>query len=123
MNSILFCLTLAALAKAMPSYDYGRQHESLFHLPKSLASSRFSDVSGGKSPQQFLTSALERSSPSSARLLAELFGGIELGLDLGGGTQAIISVGGAATQCQHQVRLDTNCTSTQNRVLNDSLSS
>ena len=35
--------------------------------------------------------------------MAELFGGLELGLDLGAdGAQAIISVGGAATRCQHQ---------------------
>lgn len=45
--------------------------------------------SGGQSIQQFLTEALQRSSPSNVRLLAELFGGLELGLDLAGGTQAV----------------------------------
>ena len=58
---------------------------------------------GGKTKTQFLQRAIERSTPSNARLLAELFGGLELGLDLGAdGAQAIISVGGAATRCQHQ---------------------
>ena len=58
---------------------------------------------GGKCHSEFLTDAIERSSPGNARLLAELFGGLELGFNLGGsGTQAVISVGGAATRCQHQ---------------------
>ena len=60
-------------------------------------------IIGGKTHSQFLQRAIERSTPSNARLLAELFGGLELGLDLGAdGAQAIISVGGAATRCQHQ---------------------
>ena len=63
----------------------------------------FLSYTGGKSHSQFLQRAIERSTPSNARLLAELFGGLELGLDLGAdGAQAIISVGGAATRCQHQ---------------------
>lgn len=73
-------LTSCATVRAFPNFDYG-----------------------GKTHTQFLQRAIERSTPSNARLLAELFGGLELGLDLGAdGAQAIISVGGAATRCQHQ---------------------
>ena len=57
----------------------------------------------GKSHKEFLQEAIERSSPGNARVLTNLFGGLELGMDLGmGGAQAVISVGGAATRCQHQ---------------------
>ena len=64
MFVLLLFLTSAASARSFPGYDFG-----------------------GKSHQQFLTEAIERSSPGNARLLAELFGGLELGLELGGGTK------------------------------------
>lgn len=56
---------------------------------------------GGLQHEKFIQDALARSSPGSARLLAELFGGLELGLEFKD-SQAIITVGGAATVCQHQ---------------------
>jgi len=34
-----------------------------------------------------LTSAVERASPSTARLLAELFGGLDITMDLGDGAK------------------------------------
>ena len=46
---------------------------------------------GGKSQKQFLQEAIERSSPGNARFLAELFGGLELNLELGDGAQVPIS--------------------------------
>jgi len=55
----------------------------------------------GKDHEQFIQAALGRSSPGSARLLAELFGGLEIDLEMSD-SQAIITVGGAATRCQHQ---------------------
>ena len=58
-------------------------------------------LSGGQKHEKFIEEALGRSSPGSARLLAELFGGFELGLEYSD-SQAIITVGGAATRCQHQ---------------------
>ena len=65
----------------------------------------------GKTHKEFLQSAIERSSPGNARVLTNLFGGLlELGLDIGSGAQAVISVGGAATRCQHQSPcFDTQC--------------
>ena len=42
---------------------------------------------GGKSHDQFLQEAIERSSPANARFLTELFGGIKVDLDLGEGAQ------------------------------------
>ena len=57
----------------------------------------------GKDHEQFIQAALGRSSPGSARLLAELFGGLEIDLEMSD-SQAIITVGGAATRCQHQSR-------------------
>ena len=64
---------------------------------------------GGLDHDKFIQEALARSSPGSARLLAELFGGLELGLEFSD-SQAIITVGGAATKCQHQSPCyDANC--------------
>ena len=87
--------------------------------------------SGGQQHEKFIEEALGRSSPGSARLLAELFGGFELGLEyryspltqfsltrfqltrfffFSSDSQAIITVGGAATKCQHQSPCyDNNC--------------
>ncbi|XP_040569159.1 uncharacterized protein [Lepeophtheirus salmonis] len=82
MYFLILYLLLAiktSLARTIPSFDFG-----------------------DKSREEFLRSAIERSSPGNARLLAELFGGLELGINLGGETKAVISVGGAATRCQHQ---------------------
>ena len=42
---------------------------------------------GGKTQQEFLQEAIERSSPGNARFLAELFGGLELNLELQDGAQ------------------------------------
>jgi len=82
----LIFLANCATVRSFPRYDYGgQQHE------------------------KFIEEALGRSSPGSARLLAELFGGFELGLEYSD-SQAIITVGGAATKCQHQSPCyDNNC--------------
>jgi len=42
---------------------------------------------GGSHPRDVLTAAVERSSPSTARLLAELFGGLDISMELGEGAQ------------------------------------
>ena len=47
----------------------------------------FDNIVGGKTHKQFLQDAIERSSPGNARFLAELFGGLELSLELGDGAQ------------------------------------
>merc|ERR1719412_2963719 len=79
-------LTNCATVRSFPRYDYG-----------------------GQKHEKFIEEALGRSSPGSARLLAELFGGFELGLEYSD-SQAIITVGGAATRCQHQSPCyDRNC--------------
>jgi len=44
-------------------------------------------LQGGKTQQEFLQEAIERSSPGNARFLAELFGGLELNLELQDGAQ------------------------------------
>ena len=106
-------LTLCATVRAFPNFDYGKyfklfyastSHVSLFfNYGECIYITAYIPIIGGKTHSQFLQRAIERSTPSNARLLAELFGGLELGLDLGAdGAQAIISVGGAATRCQHQ---------------------
>jgi len=48
--------------------------------------------------ESFLKSVIERSSPANARLVAELFHG----LDLGHSPNTVVRVGGAATLCHHQ---------------------
>ena len=70
------------------------------HLEVNLQIITF-DLAGGKEHNQFLTDVLKRGSPEANRLLAELFGGLELGLEFSD-KQAIIIVGGATTRCQHQ---------------------
>lgn len=86
--TVALSMGFSASVRSFPNYDYG-----------------------GKSHEQFLTDAIERSSPGNARLLAELFGGLDLGISFGDSdAQAVISVGGAATRCQHQSPCyDTKC--------------
>ena len=52
---------------------------------------------GGKEHNQFINEVLNRGSSEANRLLAELIGGLELGLEFSD-KQAIILVGGATTR-------------------------
>ena len=94
-------LVNCATVRSFPNYDYGTYNSNLdSHLQANLQMITF-ELAGGKEHNQFLTDVLKRGSPEANRLLAELFGGLELGLEFSD-KQAIIIVGGATTRCQHQ---------------------
>ena len=63
------------------NFIYCAMHKLTVYVVLGIYNFEFSIFSGGQQHEKFIEEALGRSSPGSARLLAELFGGFELGLE------------------------------------------